>query len=62
MQLFEGGILTKMTEEEYERLGEKLRAAAGIGKSKEDIDKAKTDAEVELFHPTKALDTRRRIE
>lgn len=43
MQLFEGGILTKMTEEEYERLGEKLRAAAGIGETDEQIAEAKEE-------------------
>lgn len=46
MQLFEGGILTKMTEEEYEKLGEKLRAAAGIGETDEQIKEAQQEVQV----------------
>ena len=48
MQLFEGGILTKMTEEEYEILGEKLRAAAGIGETDEQIKEAQQEVQVSL--------------
>lgn len=43
MQLFEGGILTKMTEEEYEKLGEKQRAAAGLGETDEQIAEAQEE-------------------
>lgn len=49
MQLFEGGILSKMTEEEYEILGEKLRAAAGVGQSDEDIAEAKRETAVRII-------------
>lgn len=46
MQLFEGGILTKMTEEEYERLGEKQRAAGGKGETDEQIAEAMEEVKV----------------
>jgi len=46
MQLFEGGILTKMTEEEYEILGEKLRAAAGVAQSDQQIVEAQRETAV----------------
>ncbi|EEB13339.1 glutamate receptor U1 precursor, putative [Pediculus humanus corporis] len=43
MQLFEGGILTKMTVEEYERLGEEQRAEFENVKKKKNVSQIKNE-------------------